>query len=145
MSTPPTPFADRQSLEAELKALEKDLGDIQQLKALHAASHLSAISADGKFRVHNSLRSVIIESLANRKLMAFNGCSLRSNGTMYNFATSINLGVQSCAAFETLRKVSERSFCNIIRQKWSVIPFLVPAAKNYSLCFARRSFENFCC
>merc|ERR1719328_782661 len=32
VSTPPTPFADRESLEAELKALEKDLGDIQQIK-----------------------------------------------------------------------------------------------------------------
>ncbi len=47
VSTPPTPFADRQSLEAELKALEKDLGDIQKLKAIHA-SHLSAISNDGE-------------------------------------------------------------------------------------------------
>ena len=35
VSTPPTPFADRESLEAELKALEKDLGDIQQLKMLN--------------------------------------------------------------------------------------------------------------
>ena len=32
VSTPPTPFADRQSLEAELKALEQDLdGDITKL------------------------------------------------------------------------------------------------------------------
>ena len=32
VSTPPTPFADRQSLEAELKALEQDLdGDISKL------------------------------------------------------------------------------------------------------------------
>ena len=32
LNTPPTPFADRESLEAELKALEKDIDHIQQLK-----------------------------------------------------------------------------------------------------------------
>ncbi len=35
LSTPPTPFADRESLEAELKALEKDIDHIQQLKMLN--------------------------------------------------------------------------------------------------------------
>ena len=32
MSTPPTPFADRQSLEAELKALEKDVGYLERFR-----------------------------------------------------------------------------------------------------------------
>lgn len=31
-STPPTPFADRQSLDAELRALEIDLGRISSIK-----------------------------------------------------------------------------------------------------------------
>lgn len=31
MSTPPTPFADRETLEKELKALERDLGDLRSL------------------------------------------------------------------------------------------------------------------
>lgn len=35
LNTPPTPFADRESLEAELKALEKDIDHIQQLKMLN--------------------------------------------------------------------------------------------------------------
>ena len=35
VNTPPTPFADRESLEAELKALEKDIDHIQQLKILN--------------------------------------------------------------------------------------------------------------
>ena len=37
LNTPPTPFADRESLEAELKALEKDIDHIQQLKVCHTA------------------------------------------------------------------------------------------------------------
>lgn len=31
VSTPPTPFADRETLEKELKALEQDLGDLRSL------------------------------------------------------------------------------------------------------------------
>lgn len=31
LSTPPTPFADRETLEKELKALEQDLGDLRSL------------------------------------------------------------------------------------------------------------------
>ena len=53
VSTPPTPFADRESLEAELKALEKDLGDIQQLKMLNgwntAARVPSSHISDGMY------------------------------------------------------------------------------------------------
>ena len=36
MSTPPTPFADRQSLEAELKALEKDIGYLERFRRQHS-------------------------------------------------------------------------------------------------------------
>merc|ERR1711970_819594 len=35
VSTPPTPFADRQSLEAELKALEKDIGNLETISKNH--------------------------------------------------------------------------------------------------------------
>ena len=31
LNTPPTPFADRETLEKELKALEQDLGDLRSL------------------------------------------------------------------------------------------------------------------
>lgn len=31
LSTPPTPFADRETLEAELLALERDLGDLDRV------------------------------------------------------------------------------------------------------------------
>jgi hypothetical protein len=34
VSTPPTPFADRQTLEAELRALETEVGDIKLLKGI---------------------------------------------------------------------------------------------------------------
>ena len=55
VSTPPTPFADRESLEAELKALEKDLGDIQQLKMLNGwhtptSSKVPSHISDGELR-----------------------------------------------------------------------------------------------
>lgn len=46
LSTPPTPFADRESLEAELKALEKDIDHIQQLKMLNGWG-LSATGGGG--------------------------------------------------------------------------------------------------
>lgn len=42
LNTPPTPFADRESLEAELKALEKDIDHIQQLKMLNGWGLASA-------------------------------------------------------------------------------------------------------
>lgn len=31
LSTPPTPFADRETLDQELKALERDVGDLRLL------------------------------------------------------------------------------------------------------------------
>ena len=34
VSTPPTPFADRETLEAELRALESEVGDIETLKGI---------------------------------------------------------------------------------------------------------------
>ncbi len=34
VSTPPTPFADRETLEAELRALETEVGDIKTLKGI---------------------------------------------------------------------------------------------------------------
>ena len=44
VSTPPTPFADRQSLEAELKALENDFGNLNQLSH---ADLMQGASAEG--------------------------------------------------------------------------------------------------
>jgi len=38
LSTPPTPFADRESLEAELQALERDLGDLDRVSELVRAA-----------------------------------------------------------------------------------------------------------
>ena len=63
VNTPPTPFADRESLEAELKALEKDIDHIQQLKILNGwgngsggvqGGHISVTSTEGKL-THVSL------------------------------------------------------------------------------------------
>ena len=46
LNTPPTPFADRESLEAELKALEKDIDHIQQLKMLNGWTVNSVTSTE---------------------------------------------------------------------------------------------------
>ena len=48
VSTPPTPFADRQSLEAELKALESDASHIQRLRAGMINYNAGARTPEGK-------------------------------------------------------------------------------------------------
>merc|ERR1719295_958180 len=51
VSTPPTPFADRQSLEAELQALERDLGGLSKTSwdegAVYGAVRYGASSSSG--------------------------------------------------------------------------------------------------
>ena len=43
VSTPPTPFADRQSLEAELKMLEKDIGYLERFRRQHSEEAYGAV------------------------------------------------------------------------------------------------------
>ena len=69
VSTPPTPFADRQSLEAELKALEKDIGYLERFRrqrseetyygpirsSLATSSEPDTLNSDGEETSLNSL------------------------------------------------------------------------------------------
>ena len=69
VSTPPTPFADRQSLEAELKALEKDIGYLERFRrqrseetyygpirsSLATSSEAETLNSDGEETSLNSL------------------------------------------------------------------------------------------
>ena len=68
VSTPPTPFADRQSLEAELKALEKDIGYLERfrrqrseetyyghIRSSLATSEPDTLNSDGEETSLNSL------------------------------------------------------------------------------------------
>ena len=66
VSTPPTPFADRESLEAELKALEKDIDHIQKLKAYNgwATQNGKPISADDTLSDGSSINSYNYEDEA---------------------------------------------------------------------------------
>ena len=68
VSTPPTPFADRESLEAELKALEKDIDHIQKLKAYNGwatnGSAAKPISADDTLSDGSSINSYNYEDEA---------------------------------------------------------------------------------
>ena len=69
VSTPPTPFADRESLEAELKALEKDIDHIQKLKAYNGwatnGSNGKPISADDTLSDGSSINSYNYEDEAS--------------------------------------------------------------------------------
>ena len=88
VSTPPTPFADRESLEAELKALEKDIDHIQKLKAYNGWATSSG--APGK----PSISTISDDTLSD-------GSSIAS----YNYEDEATASAAGIAAVYQLRDI----------------------------------------
>ncbi|XP_069988816.1 serine-rich adhesin for platelets isoform X11 [Penaeus vannamei] len=86
LSTPPTPFADRETLEKELKALEQDLGDLRSL------TNPSWLDHDANASYADSTTTAGASDTEDSMSLSSLNTSLVSNDSVFSRAGGVNGG-----------------------------------------------------